>query len=831
MIRETLAAVRSLPFGVSLAVALAVWALSPGSPMPVSDGVGKSHTLSTYEQFASVTVPGLILIVGLVTATLIRRQHVLATRLRRCMVIVDGNSDMLALIGADMTVRMANQAWCSALGKDVEDIVGARLADLFEKEWTAKVLEPQLRTSLSGQTGTVATTLDLHGFGKRSCEVQCSPHRDQPGNVAGTVLQIRDVTESRARDRQLRQAHHALDQVQLAVYWISADARLHSANATACDWLQHTREELETMTVFDVDAEFPRHAWSQHWDELRKKRSLRLESVHRRKNGELFPVEIVANMTELDGEEINLAIVQDISERKQQQEALKASEARYRTMFETARVGMALCEMDGTLVDVNQGYLDIIGYTETEAKALTYWDITPRDYEPMEGEQLRQLNEVGKYGPYEKDYITKNGDRVPVLLNGSMVKGSDGREMIWSIVQDISARKRIEEQLRQAQKLEVVGQLTGGMAHDFNNLLNVVQGNLELLRMDPDATDTVKQDYIEDALDGVQRGASLTQRLLAFSRRQTLSPSVTDMNQVVAGMKELLNRTLGEQVELKIREQPNLWPCFVDRSQLENVLLNLCVNARDAMPDGGKLTIDCSNATLSDGYCADKEDLSPGEYVRLTVTDSGTGMDEQTLEQALEPFFTTKSVGQGSGLGLSMVFGFARQSGGHIQIRSAVGSGTTVDFYLPRHRGLDEPAQPEAPATESLPQGREELILLVEDQQELRRVFIKQCNRLGYRTVVAADGDEAVAVFRANPEIRLLLTDIVLPGKLNGKMVAELLLETAPDLKVVYMSGYAEQGMFENRQVDTGDVMLDKPFTLPDLASTLRKSLDATERE
>jgi len=386
-----------------------------------------------------------------------------------------------------------------------------------------------------------------------------------------------------------------------------------------------------------------------------------------------------------------------------------------------------------------------------------------------------------------------------------------------------------EEALRQAQKMEAIGQLTGGLAHDFNNLLTAVTGGLELLqtRLAQGRYDQLDR-YVDMAQSGARRAAALTQRLLAFSRRQTLAPTVTDIDQLAAGMREIIDRTLGPSIEFNICGTQGLWPTMVDGPQVENSLLNLCINARDAMPDGGSLTIETANVSL-DPRAAASQGLQPGDYVSLCVTDTGTGIPQDVVGKVFEPFFTTKPLGQGTGLGLSMIYGFTQQSGGQVRIYSEVGRGTTVCMYLPRYTGTLQPEErPAAPA--GAPRSAAgETVLVVEDEPAIRKLLAEVLEEAGYRVLVAADGPKALATLQAPGTIDLLITDVGLPGGLNGRQVADAARSLRPGLKTLFITGYAANAAVGAGHLEAGMEVLTKPFNVADLEGRVRAMLDRAE--
>jgi PAS domain S-box-containing protein len=382
---------------------------------------------------------------------------------------------------------------------------------------------------------------------------------------------------------------------------------------------------------------------------------------------------------------------------------------------------------------------------------------------------------------------------------------------------------RAEEALRQSQKMEAVGQLTGGLAHDFNNLLAGISGSLELIgmRLAQGRHNDVER-YMAAAQGATKRAAALTHRLLAFSRRQTLDPKPINVNRLVAGMEELVRRTVGPSVELEVVGAAGLWPALVDPSQLENALLNLCINARDAMPDGGRITIETANKWI-DRHGAQTHDLPEGQYLSLCVTDTGTGMSLEIIERVFEPFFTTKPLGEGTGLGLSMIYGFAQQSGGQVRIYSEVGEGTTVCIYLPRHHGdgdLDEPPVEIRPPSRS-EQG--ETVLVVDDEPTVRMLVTDVLQELGYSAIEAADSVAGLKILQSDVRIDLLISDVGLPGGMNGRQMADAARQSRPELKVLFITGYAENAAVGNGHLDRGMTVITKPFPVEVLAARVRE--------
>jgi signal transduction histidine kinase/ActR/RegA family two-component response regulator len=387
-------------------------------------------------------------------------------------------------------------------------------------------------------------------------------------------------------------------------------------------------------------------------------------------------------------------------------------------------------------------------------------------------------------------------------------------------------RDRLAAQLQQSQKLEVVGQLTGGIAHDFNNMLAVVIGNLELLRRRIAGGRTDVTRFMDGALDGAERAAALTQRLLAFSRQQPLSPAAIDANGLVSGMSELLRRSLGEGVAVETILAGGLWPIHVDAGQLESAIVNLAVNARDAMPEGGKLTIETGNSSLDEAYSKLHEEVQSGSYVLIAVSDTGVGMSRETIGKAFDPFFTTKASGKGTGLGLSQVYGFVKQSGGHVKIYSEPGHGTTIKLYLPRHFGALTKSAPPPLAAVLAAGSREEIVLVVEDDDRVRRFTVDALRDLNYTVLHADSAAEALLVLDNRPDVRLLLTDVVMP-EMNGPQLVAEALHRRTDLRVLYFTGFTRNAIVHNGMLDPGVLLMTKPFTLQQLAAKVREALGA----
>ncbi|GEO17102.1 hypothetical protein MAE02_47980 [Microvirga aerophila] len=538
-------------------------------------------------------------------------------------------------------------------------------------------------------------------------------------------------------------------------------------------------------------------------------------------------------------------------------------------LYESAPCGYLSTRPDGTIIRANQTFLTWIGMERQDVVGhRCFQDLLSVGAKIFYDTHLTPLLRMqGFVNEIAFDLTCADGRALPVLANMVQKRDANGRPMVHRItlfnatdrrkyerelllarqkaeqateelkrlnetleervIQEVAERLKAEEALRQAQKMEAIGQLTGGIAHDFNNLLTIIVGNIELLqRRLPEDADRLQR-AANHAMDATRRAATLTQRLLAFSRRQPLDPKPIDVNKLVAGMSDLLRRTLGEVVVLETVLAGGLWRSQADPNQLENAILNLAVNARDAMPDGGKLTIETANARLDEAYVeALAEPVPAGQYVLVAVSDTGTGMDKATMEKVFEPFFTTKEAGKGTGLGLSQVYGFVRQSNGHVRIYSELGEGTTIKIYLPRLIGSDEEPAEMPAKSPAMVRGTGETILVVEDEPDLRTYTIEALRDLGYRVLEAGDAREALEIFEQHPEIELLFTDVVLTGGMNGRALSDEVSRRRPGLPVLFTTGYTSNAIVHHGRLDPGMHLIGKPFTYAELAYKVRRMLD-----
>jgi PAS domain S-box-containing protein len=629
-----------------------------------------------------------------------------------------------------------------------------------------------------------------------------------------------------------------------AIYMLDASGLVASWNRGAERFKGYRESEIigqhfsRFYTEEDKAADLPQTALRTARDQGRFEH----EGWRVRKDGTRFWAHVVIDpIRDSEGKLVGYAkITRDLTERRRADEQLRESQEQFRLLVQgVTDYALFMLDREGRVSSWNAGAERIKGYTRDEILGRHFSSFYMEE-EREAGIPMKGLQKAETDGRWETEgwRVRKDGSRFWAHVVIDAIH-NDAGELIGfaKITRDATERKNAERQLEEArkalfqsQKMEAVGQLTGGVAHDFNNLLTVIIGGLDTIaRSKP--TDTVRiRRALEMARHAADRASGLTARLLAFSRKQPLDPTPTDLNSLVRNMADLLHRTLGEQVELESVLSPRLWTVEVDQNQLESAVLNLAVNARDAMPSGGKLTIETQNTFLDESYAATDAEVRPGQYVVICVSDTGSGMSKSTLARVFEPFFTTKESGRGTGLGLSMVYGFVKQSAGHVTIYSEEGEGTTVKLYFPRHLSSEETSgegekKPEYPSA-----SEDEVVLVVEDNADVRAFSVMSLSELGYRVLQAVDAEAALSILRSDQRVDLLFTDVVLPGR-SGKVLADESAIARPGLKVLFTTGYSRNAIVHHGRLDAGVRLLQKPFTFDQLASRVREVLDEPKLE
>lgn len=623
-----------------------------------------------------------------------------------------------------------------------------------------------------------------------------------------------------------------------AIYMLDPEGVISSWNSGAARFKGYSAEEIlgqhfsRFYTEEDRAQGLPATALRTAAEEGRFER----EGWRVRKDGTRFWAHVVIDpIRDKDGQIIGFAkITRDLTERREAQEALRRSEEQFRLLVQgVTDYALYMLDPHGCVSSWNAGAERIKGYAASDVMGKHFSRFYTEE-DQAAGVPAKGLATARQEGRWETEgwRVRKDGSRFWAHVIIDAIRSEDGELVGFAkITRDVTERRNAEQALEetrralfQSQKMEAVGQLTGGVAHDFNNLLTVILGGLDTIARSK-LTDTVRINRaLHMARHAAERAAALTSRLLAFSRQQPLEPTPCDLNALVREMTDLLHRSLGEQIELEGVLSPRLWPVEVDQNHLESAILNLAVNARDAMPAGGKLTIETANTYLDEAYAAKDAEVVPGQYVMIAVSDTGTGIPADHLGRVFEPFFTTKEVGRGTGLGLSMVYGFVKQSGGHVAIYSEEGQGTSVKLYFPRFIG-ETPFDRDAAAEERPAASEGEVVLVVEDNPDVRAYSVMILKELGYHVIEAPTAQAALAVLGSNQRLDLLFTDVVLPDQ-SGRVVADEAQKVRPGLKVLFTTGYSRNAIVHHGRLDPGVQLLPKPFTFQQLAARVRDLLD-----
>jgi two-component system cell cycle sensor histidine kinase/response regulator CckA len=643
---------------------------------------------------------------------------------------------------------------------------------------------------------------------------------DEDRRLSPALQVTDDITERTRAEATIQRLLTAVEQSPAAV--VITDVTGH---------IEYVNRKFSDITGYDPDEVLGRNPrflqsgltalerYRELWATILSGAVWRGEIQNRRKTGEVYwNRATIAPVKDAAGTVTHfVALQEDVTEQKRAAEALRESEARYRAIADATFDGILLSR-DGVILDANRGIAEIFGYDVTEIVGQTL----DRFAAPESCEQVQRLFGATVEGVFEIVGLRKDGSKVRLecIVRNTTHEGQPAR---LTALRDVSQRQLLEAQLRQAQKMEAVGRLAGGVAHDFNNLLTVITSYSQLLMEDMGTADPRRAD-LEEIQKAAGGAATLTRQLLAFSRQQVLEPKVIDLDEVVAGAGKMLKRLIGEDIELVTVLAPDLGMVKADPGQVEQVIMNLAVNARDAMPDGGQLTIETTNVELGQQYAQEHLPVPPGSYVLFSVSDTGTGMDEATKARLFEPFFTTKEQGKGTGLGLATVYGIVKQSGGFIWVYSELGQGTTLKVYLPR---VDEAVTGQtAPASPQSLHGTE-TILIAEDAAPVRSVAREVLRRHGYRVLAAADGPSALELAAAHPgPIDLLITDVIMP-EMSGRHLADRLKDLRTTLRVLFVSGYTDDAIVRHGILEPGIAFLQKPFTPESLARKVREVLDA----
>jgi PAS domain S-box-containing protein len=777
-------------------------------------------------------------------------------------ILLNSNHPMFIWWGPEL-IQFYNEAYRRTMGPERHpSALGQRGRGCWAEIWS--IIGPQIEQVMSGGGATwhenQLIPVTRHGRLEQVWWTYGYSPIDEADGVGGVLVVCRDVTKEHLAAEALREREAELARVQQIgrIGGLEVDLRTGFRNRRSPEYLLihglppdavHETHEDWVKRIHPDDREATEQKFRDAVASDFRDYSVCYRII-RPNDGELRWISVKSTIErDANGKAVRLVGAHtDITEQVEAERALRESEAEQR------KLARQLAELNATLAErveektrerdriwnvsqdlllvadrtgvwqtVNPAWTRTLGWSEAELLNRTSQWLEHPDDGGVTRAHIKKLIADETTVRFESRFRHKDG-----TYRWLSWTGVSDKDCIYAVARDVTTEKAAadrlkatEEALRQSQKMEAVGQLTGGIAHDFNNLLTGIVGSLDLLqtRLDQGRTENVNR-YINAAMTSANRAAALTHRLLAFARRQPLIPKSVDANALVVSLEDLLRRTIGERIDLNIAASAGLWCTLCDPNQLESALLNLAINARDAMPDGGKLTIATANARI-DGIDADTPALLPGDYIRIDVTDTGTGMSPEVAARAFDPFFTTKPIGQGTGLGLSMIYGFARQSNGHVLIDSKLGAGTTVRLYLPRHHGdVAEERASSGVADERMATG--ETVLVVEDEPVVRGVITEMLHDQGYRVLEATDGPSGLRMLRLNQRIDLLVTDVGLPG-MNGRQLADQARETRPELKILFITGYAENVAIAKGFLQSGMEMITKPFDLDNLAQRVRE--------
>ena len=737
----------------------------------------------------------------------------------------DAMRDAVSLLDAEGRVLRCNTAMSDLLGKSWEEIIGSHCCELLHGKHEHTNRCPYVHMCGSQQREGMLLARNDRWF-----DVTVDPMLDEAGKLIGVVHTMRDITE---RTRSQERYRALFESSRDAIMILEPPAWRFTSGNPACIKMFGLQSEAELISVtpWELSPERqpdgrPSAAKAKDVIETAMSQGSHLfEWRHRRIDGREFPATVLLTRVQLGGQAFVQATVRDITALKEAEEGLRASERRYRALFEGATEGILVADVETHAFRyANPAICRLLGYSEQEMLRLGVQDIYPSESLPqalaMVEAQVRGDMTLEREVPCRR----KDGTVVHADINMAPVE-IDARPCAVGFFTDATERELLEEQLRQSQKLEAIGQLAGGVAHDFNNLLTGIKGYTALALDEMEQGTQVYSDLTE-VCQLSDRAADLTRQLLAFSRKQPLRPEVIDLNELVEDTAKMLGRLIGEDVELELSPTRPLDRVCVDPGQIEQVLMNLAINARDAMPNGGKLTIETANVTLDQEYVKHRIQVEPGAYVMVAVSDTGCGMDAETQQRLFEPFFTTKGVGKSTGLGLATVYGIVKQHNGHIWVYSEPGAGTTFKVYLPR-AAATAPAAGPPPEVKPAP-GGSETILLVEDEPTVIEIAQRSLTASGYQVFTAASPAQAEELFEKHGDrIDLLVTDVVMPGS-SGRQLYECLASKAPELKVLYMSGYTDNAILHHGVLAEGIAFMEKPFDSNVLLRKVREVLDGS---
>ena len=746
-------------------------------------------------------------------------------------------SDIVFVIDNNSHIVTATESFCELFELDCADVVGKHLFEICSGYWNQPAFTKNIEKIKSGNIMSIdmelETDLDKNYRRIFSLSLFKFPQIKELNQII--IISIKKLIPpnylsnlGEGDDIQaMKLAQFSLEQAPDAVFWLNREGEFTYVNHQACRSLGYTRDELIKLNLWDIDPIYPKENWNRTWKNAKIRGYINTEHIltrHKRKNGEEFPVEIANRHISFGEYEFHVSFARDITERKMNETTLKITQS----AIDNASIACFWVNKDNTISYVNEQACKSLGYSEGELLGKSIMKIDPEFSEERFREYWEEIVKV-KAKIFETTHKRKDGTTFPVELTANYIE-YDGEFFNCVYARDISENRRAEEekaelemQLYQAQKMETVGRLAGGIAHDFNNMLSVILGYTEMLKERLVHDPVVYEDLLQ-VEKAANHSKDITRQLLAFSRKQIIAPKSLDINELIESTRKTLIRLIGENIKLEFNPNPAVWLINFDPSQLDQIFVNLAVNARDAMPNGGKLTISTDNVHADEDYCREHLEVEPGDYVLLTIRDNGVGMDRDTLSYIFEPFFTTKSVDQGTGLGLATVYGIVMQNQGFISVQSKVSVGTTFNIYIPKlDRTTEEDDRNSQQNLSSQPVTG--TILLVEDDDMLRRMTTLMLEDIGY-TVLSAEGPgSALKMYKEqNDNIDLLMTDVVMP-EMSGIELKQEISKLNPKICTLFMSGYTSNVIVDHGVLEEGVHFIQKPFSMNELDKRVRDAL------
>lgn len=723
-------------------------------------------------------------------------------------------------------ILRVNECACRSLGYTADELLELSDADITPVSTYEKKLE-HLRI-LDAHGSVTGETVFMRKDGS-TFPVEFSANKLNFHDKTFFVGLFRDITGRRKVEEALCFTQFAIDNSFTQAFWTTEEGRIFYVNDAACRSLGFARQLLVGMTIPDIDPTFPPEVFAERWREIRQKRSVTFESLHRASNGRVYPVEINANHVVFNGREYNCAFATDITERNKAQEALRESEKKFRLLIETSPNAIIVIRGE-RIVYANHAATRVSGFTAEQLMDMEFWNFVHDDFRDAARERvLARLQGEPVSTSFEYRLVGGRGEDKWVVA-ASVPMDYEGTPAILVTFADITEVKRAEEErksletlLHQAQKMEAVGQLAGGIAHDFNNILTAIMGFAEVVALRMEQGNPLER-HVRQIQVAAERAADLTRGLLAFSRKQVLHTKAFDVHEIIDGVKKMLRRLIPEDVDFRVKTAAMEMIVMADRGQVEQVIMNLVTNARDAMPAGGVLTLESGPGSIDDGFVKRNGFGIPGRYARIMVRDTGCGMDEETRAKIFEPFFTTKTVGKGTGLGLSITYGIVKQHNGFITVDSWPGRGTTFCVYLPL-ADREKQDLPETRRPDHAPAGTETVLLAEDDDmvRELNRTILEEA---GYIVIETSDGREALDTFKERgSDVDILVTDVIMPN-MDGKKLYEEIIKIRPGIKVLFMSGYSTDTLDARCALDDGYDFMPKPVMPSELLKRLRDVLD-----